>query len=86
MEDAVVGDAALINKLDIQCDLKKLGDNLKAGLEREEKKGKGAKKEESSELIQSQDKRAKLGSGEPAHSVAVATAPKPGSESLGPVR
>ncbi|XP_053779355.1 arginyl-tRNA--protein transferase 1 isoform X5 [Desmodus rotundus] len=78
MEDAVAGDVALINKLDIQCDLKKLGDNIKESLEREEKKGKSAKKEESSELIQSQDKRAKLGSGEPAHSVAVHTAPKPG--------
>ncbi|XP_035883306.1 arginyl-tRNA--protein transferase 1 isoform X4 [Phyllostomus discolor] len=78
MEDAVAGDAALINKLDIQCDLKKLGDNLKDSLEREEKKGKSAKKEESSGLIQSQDKRAKLGSGEPAHSVAVPVAPKPG--------
>ncbi|XP_045710061.1 arginyl-tRNA--protein transferase 1 isoform X1 [Phyllostomus hastatus] len=78
MEDAVAGDHALITKLDIQCDLKKLGDNLKDSLEREEKKGKSAKKEESSGLIQSQDKRAKLGSGEPAHSVAVPAAPKPG--------
>ncbi|KAM5321053.1 arginyl-tRNA--protein transferase 1 isoform 8-T8 [Glossophaga mutica] len=78
MEDAVAGDVALINKLDIQCDFKKLGDNIKERLEREEKKGKSAQKEESGDLIQSQDKRAKLGSGEPAHSVAVPPAPKPG--------
>ncbi|XP_054437598.1 arginyl-tRNA--protein transferase 1 isoform X2 [Pteronotus mesoamericanus] len=77
-EDAVAGDVALINKLDIQCDLKRLGENLKESLAREEKKGKSAKKEESNELIQSQDKRAKLGSGEPSPSVAVHTAPKPG--------
>ncbi|XP_053524375.1 arginyl-tRNA--protein transferase 1 isoform X9 [Artibeus jamaicensis] len=75
MEDTIAGDVALINKLDVQCGLTKLGDNLK---EREEKKGKSAKKAESCELIQSQDKRAKLGSGEPAQSVAVPTAPKPG--------
>ncbi|XP_036915510.1 arginyl-tRNA--protein transferase 1 isoform X9 [Sturnira hondurensis] len=78
MEDTVAGDIALINKLDVQCGLRKLGDNLKESLEREEKKGKSAKKAESRELIQSQDKRVKLGSGEPAHSVAVPTAPKPG--------
>ncbi|KAM8784058.1 arginyl-tRNA--protein transferase 1 isoform 8-T8 [Rhynchonycteris naso] len=79
MEDAVAGDVALINKLDIQCDLQRLGDNLKETLEREEKKkGRSAKKEESNELIQSQDKKMKLGSGEPSHSVEVHLVPKPG--------
>ncbi|XP_014383767.1 PREDICTED: arginyl-tRNA--protein transferase 1 isoform X3 [Myotis brandtii] len=79
MEDAVAGDMALINKLDLQCDLKKLGDNLKESLEREvKKKGKSTKKEESDEFIQSQDKNEELGSGEPSHAVDVHTAPKPG--------
>ncbi|XP_023603782.1 arginyl-tRNA--protein transferase 1 isoform X23 [Myotis lucifugus] len=79
MEDAVAGDVALINKLDLQCDLKKLGDNLKESLEREvKKKGKSTKKEESNEFIQSQDKNEELGSGEPSHAVDVHTAPKPG--------
>ncbi|XP_070288114.1 arginyl-tRNA--protein transferase 1 isoform X5 [Myotis yumanensis] len=79
MEDAVAGDMALINKLDLQCDLKKLGDNLKESLEREvKKKGKSTKKEESNEFIQSQDKNEELGSGEPSHAVDVHTAPKPG--------
>lgn len=65
---------ALINKLRIQCDLKKLGDDLKDSLEREAKnKGKRAKKEDSNEFIQSQDKREELGSGGLSHAV-----PKPG--------
>ncbi|XP_066096597.1 arginyl-tRNA--protein transferase 1 isoform X2 [Saccopteryx bilineata] len=79
MEVAVAGDVALINKLDIQCDLQRLGDNLQESLEREEKKkGRSAKKEESNELIQSQDKKMKLGSGEPSHSVEAHVVPKPG--------
>lgn len=79
MEDAVAGDMALINKLDIQCDLKKLGDNLRESLEREEKtRGKSTEKEEPKALIQSQEKK-ELGSGEPSHSVEVHPAPKPGS-------
>ncbi|XP_059517849.1 arginyl-tRNA--protein transferase 1 isoform X19 [Myotis daubentonii] len=74
MEDAVAGDMALINKLDLQCDL-----NLQESLEREvKKKGKSTKKEESNEFIQSQDKNEELGSGEPSHAVDVHTAPKPG--------
>ncbi|KAM5243282.1 arginyl-tRNA--protein transferase 1 isoform 2-T2 [Hipposideros larvatus] len=74
MEDAVAGDA-LINKLDVQCDLK----TFKESLESEEKnKGKSAKKAESNELIQSQDTEEKLGSGEPSHSIEVHTVPKPG--------
>ncbi|XP_016062632.1 PREDICTED: arginyl-tRNA--protein transferase 1 isoform X2 [Miniopterus natalensis] len=78
MEDAVAGDMALINKLDIQCDLKKLGDNLRESLEREEKtRGKSTEKEEPKALIQSQEKK-ELGSGEPSHSVEVHPAPKPG--------
>lgn len=83
MEDAVAGDVALINKLDIQCDLKTLSDDLKESLKSEErKKGKSSKKAESNELIQSQNIEAKLGSGEPSHSLGVLTVPKPGRESL----
>ncbi|XP_019498470.1 PREDICTED: arginyl-tRNA--protein transferase 1 isoform X2 [Hipposideros armiger] len=74
MEDAVAGDA-LINKLDVQCDLK----TFKESLESEEKnEGKSAKKAESNELIRSQDTEEKLGSGEPSHSIEVHTVPKPG--------
>ncbi|XP_027992195.1 arginyl-tRNA--protein transferase 1 isoform X15 [Eptesicus fuscus] len=79
MEDAVAGDMALINRLDLQCDLKNLGDNLKESLEREvKKKGKSTKKEESKEFIQSQDRNEELGSGEPSHAVEVHAVPKPG--------
>ncbi|XP_039726747.1 arginyl-tRNA--protein transferase 1 isoform X5 [Pteropus medius] len=79
MEDAVAGDVALINKLDIQCDLKTLSDDLKESLKSEErKKGKTSKKAESNDLIQSQNIEAKLGSGEPSHSIGVLTVPKPG--------
>lgn len=78
MEDPVAGDMALINKLDLQCDL-----NLQESLEREvKKKGKSTKKEESNEFIQSQDTNEELGSGEPSHAVDVHTAPKPGSVPL----
>uniref|UniRef100_A0A8I5KWA6 Arginyl-tRNA--protein transferase 1 n=1 Tax=Homo sapiens TaxID=9606 RepID=A0A8I5KWA6_HUMAN len=76
MDDAVAGDFALINKLDIQCDLKTLSDDIKESLESE---GKNSKKEEPQELLQSQDfVGEKLGSGEPSHSVKVHTVPKPG--------
>uniref|UniRef100_A0A2I3G9H4 Arginyl-tRNA--protein transferase 1 n=1 Tax=Nomascus leucogenys TaxID=61853 RepID=A0A2I3G9H4_NOMLE len=76
MDDAVAGDFALINKLDIQCDLKTLSDDVKESLESE---GKNSKKEEPHELLQSQDfVGEKLGSGEPSHSVKVHTVPKPG--------
>uniref|UniRef100_A0A2K6GMI3 Arginyl-tRNA--protein transferase 1 n=1 Tax=Propithecus coquereli TaxID=379532 RepID=A0A2K6GMI3_PROCO len=78
MDDAVAGDFALINKLDIRCDLKTLSDDLKESFESEDMKGKNSKKEESSELIQSQDVEEKLGSGEPSHLVKVHTVPKPG--------
>ncbi|XP_034519266.1 arginyl-tRNA--protein transferase 1 isoform X11 [Ailuropoda melanoleuca] len=79
MEDTVAGDFALINKLDIQCDLKTLSDDLKESFEGEEKKkGKSPKKEEPKELIQSQHIEEKLGSGEPSHPLKVHTAPKPG--------
>uniref|UniRef100_A0A8I5KQS6 Arginyltransferase 1 n=1 Tax=Homo sapiens TaxID=9606 RepID=A0A8I5KQS6_HUMAN len=79
MDDAVAGDFALINKLDIQCDLKTLSDDIKESLESE---GKNSKKEEPQELLQSQDfVGEKLGSGEPSHSVKVHTVPKPGSRS-----
>ncbi|XP_067565296.1 arginyl-tRNA--protein transferase 1 isoform X4 [Pseudorca crassidens] len=79
MEDAVASDFALINKLDIQCDLKMLGDDLKESVKSEEKKkGKSSEREESNELIQSQDMEEKLDSGEPSHSVKVHTAPQPG--------
>ncbi|KAM9618139.1 arginyl-tRNA--protein transferase 1 isoform 3-T3 [Trichechus inunguis] len=78
VEDAVAGDFALINKLDIHCDLKTLRDDLKESLESEEKKGGNPKKEESTELIQSQHIEEKLGSGEPSQSVKVQTVPKPG--------
>ncbi|XP_007935015.1 arginyl-tRNA--protein transferase 1 [Orycteropus afer afer] len=78
VEDAVAGDFALINKLDIQCDLTTLSDDLKQSLESEEKeKGKNAK-EEPRDLIQSQHTEEKLGSGEPSHSVKAHTVPKPG--------
>lgn len=83
MEDTVAGDFALINKLDIQCDLKTLSDDLKESFEGEEKKkGKSPKKEEPKELIQSQHIEEKLGSGEPSHPLKVHTAPKPGRASL----
>ncbi|XP_035125202.1 arginyl-tRNA--protein transferase 1 isoform X13 [Callithrix jacchus] len=76
VDDAVTGDFALINKLDIQCDLKTLSDDLKESLESE---GKNSKKEEPHELLQSQDfVGEKLDSGEPSHSVKVHTVPKPG--------
>uniref|UniRef100_G3THT4 Arginyl-tRNA--protein transferase 1 n=1 Tax=Loxodonta africana TaxID=9785 RepID=G3THT4_LOXAF len=77
-EDTVAGDFALINKLDIRCDLKTLRDDLQESLESEEKKGKNAKKEESTELTESQRAEEKLGSGEPSPSVKVQTTPKPG--------
>ncbi|KAK2491942.1 hypothetical protein MC885_019035, partial [Smutsia gigantea] len=77
MEDAVLGDFALKNKLGIQCDLKTLSDDLKESLESEERKGRSSKKEEPNELIQSQDTE-KLGSDEPSHSFKVHTVPKPG--------
>ncbi|XP_045423722.1 arginyl-tRNA--protein transferase 1 isoform X1 [Lemur catta] len=78
MDDAVAGDFALINKLDIRCDLKTFSDDLKESFESEDMKGKNSKKDESSELIQSQDVEEKLGSGEPSHLVKVHTVPKPG--------
>ncbi|KAM4837506.1 arginyl-tRNA--protein transferase 1 isoform X7 [Urocitellus parryii] len=79
VEDAVTGDFALINKLDIKCDLKTLSDDLKESLENEEmKKEKHSKKEESNESIHSQAIEEKLGSGEPSHSIKVHTVPKPG--------
>lgn len=79
MEDAVAGDFALINKLDIKCDLKTLSSDLKGSIESEEKmKEKSLKKEESKELIHPQAIE-KLGSGEPSHSVKVHSGPKPGS-------
>uniref|UniRef100_A0A8D1FL57 Arginyltransferase 1 n=2 Tax=Sus scrofa TaxID=9823 RepID=A0A8D1FL57_PIG len=78
-EDAVAGDFALINKLDIQCDLTALSDDLRESLESEEKqKGKSSKREDANELIQPQDTEEKLGSGEPSRSVKVHTVPKPG--------
>uniref|UniRef100_A0A8D1ZMI5 Arginyl-tRNA--protein transferase 1 n=1 Tax=Sus scrofa TaxID=9823 RepID=A0A8D1ZMI5_PIG len=81
-EDAVAGDFALINKLDIQCDLTVLSDDLRESLESEEKqKGKSSKREDANELIQSQDIEEKLGSGEPSRSVKVHTVPKPGKGS-----
>ncbi|KAM9197917.1 LOW QUALITY PROTEIN: arginyl-tRNA--protein transferase 1 [Dugong dugon] len=79
VEDAVAGDFALINKLDIHCDLKTLRDDLKESLESEEKKGGNPKKEEATELIHSQRIEEKLGSGEPSQSVKVQTVPKPGN-------
>ncbi|XP_027451992.1 arginyl-tRNA--protein transferase 1 isoform X1 [Callorhinus ursinus] len=79
MEETVAGDFALINKLDIQCDLKTLSDDLKESFESEEKKkGKSPKKEESKGLIQSQHIEEKLGSGEPSHTIKMHMAPKPG--------
>ncbi|XP_004751853.1 arginyl-tRNA--protein transferase 1 isoform X3 [Mustela nigripes] len=79
MDESVAGDFALINKLDIQCDLKTLSDDLKETFESgEKKKGKSPKKEEPKELIQSQHIEEKLGSGEPSHPVKVHMAPKPG--------
>ncbi|XP_058527144.1 arginyl-tRNA--protein transferase 1 isoform X2 [Ochotona princeps] len=76
MEDAVAGDFALINKLDIKCD-RTITDDFRQSLDSEEK-GKNAKKEDSNELIQPQDIEEKLGSGEPSHLGRVHTAPKPG--------
>ncbi|XP_034362297.1 arginyl-tRNA--protein transferase 1 isoform X1 [Arvicanthis niloticus] len=79
MEDAVDGDFALINKLDIKCDLKTLSSDLKGSIEVEEKeKEKSLKKEGSKELIHPQAIEEKLGSGEPSHSIKVHIGPKPG--------
>ncbi|XP_029416591.1 arginyl-tRNA--protein transferase 1 isoform X10 [Nannospalax galili] len=79
MEDAVGGDFALINKLDLKCDLKTLSSDLKASIESEEKKKeKSSKKEGSNELIDPQVIEEKLGSGEPSHSIKVHRGPKPG--------
>ncbi|XP_038200550.1 arginyl-tRNA--protein transferase 1 isoform X2 [Arvicola amphibius] len=79
MEDAVAGDFALINKLDIKCDLKTLSSDLKGGIESEEKKKENSlKKEGSKELIHPQAIEEKLGSGEPSHSIKVHIGPKPG--------
>ncbi|XP_028723990.1 arginyl-tRNA--protein transferase 1 isoform X5 [Peromyscus leucopus] len=79
MEDAVAGDFALINKLDIKCDLKTLSSDLKGSIESEEKKKeKSLKKEGSKELIHPQAIEEKLGSGEPSHSIKVHIGPKPG--------
>uniref|UniRef100_A0A8C6QVS8 Arginyl-tRNA--protein transferase 1 n=1 Tax=Nannospalax galili TaxID=1026970 RepID=A0A8C6QVS8_NANGA len=73
MEDAVGGDFALINKLDLKCDLKTLSSDLKASIEK-----KSSKKEGSNELIDPQVIEEKLGSGEPSHSIKVHRGPKPG--------
>lgn len=79
MEDAVDGDFALMNKLDIKCDLKTLGSDLKVSIESEEKeKEKSLKKEGSKDLIHPQAIEEKLGSGEPSHSIKVHIGPKPG--------
>ncbi|XP_060237038.1 arginyl-tRNA--protein transferase 1 isoform X8 [Meriones unguiculatus] len=78
MEDAVAGDFALMNKLDIKCDLKTLSSDLKGSIESEEKKEKSIKKEGSKELIHPQAIEEKLGSGEPSHSIKVHIGPKPG--------
>ncbi|XP_021047573.1 arginyl-tRNA--protein transferase 1 isoform X3 [Mus pahari] len=79
MEDAVDGDFALMNKLDIKCDLKTLSSDLKGSIESEEKeKEKSIKKEGSKELIHPQSIEEKLGSGEPSHSIKVHIGPKPG--------
>ncbi|XP_040608976.1 arginyl-tRNA--protein transferase 1 isoform X5 [Mesocricetus auratus] len=78
MEDAVAGDFALINKLDIKCDLKTISSDLKGSIESEDKmKEKSLKKEVSKELIHPQAIE-KLGSGEPSHSIKVHSGPKPG--------
>ncbi|XP_055976919.1 arginyl-tRNA--protein transferase 1 isoform X1 [Sorex fumeus] len=78
-EDAVAGDFALINKLDIQCDLKTLGDDVKKSVESEAKrKGKSTKREEARELLPPGEIEEKLASGEPSHLVKVPAAPKPG--------
>ncbi|XP_031244384.1 arginyl-tRNA--protein transferase 1 isoform X4 [Mastomys coucha] len=79
MEDAVDGDFALMNKLDIKCDLKTLSSDLKGSIESEEKeKEKTLKKEESKELIHPQAIEEKLASGEPSQSIKVHIGPKPG--------
>uniref|UniRef100_A0ABK0LEX7 Arginyl-tRNA--protein transferase 1 n=1 Tax=Rattus norvegicus TaxID=10116 RepID=A0ABK0LEX7_RAT len=79
MEDAVDGDFALMNKLDIKCDLKTLSSDLKVSIESEEKeKEKSLKKEGSKDLIHPQAIEEKLGSGEPSHSIKVHVGPKPG--------
>ncbi|CAO2583556.1 Arginyl-tRNA--protein transferase 1 [Lemmus lemmus] len=79
MDDAVAGDFALINKLDIKCHLKTLSSDLKGGIESEEKKKeKSLKKGGSKELIHPQAIEEKLGSGEPSHSIKVHIGPKPG--------
>ncbi|XP_006879951.1 PREDICTED: arginyl-tRNA--protein transferase 1 isoform X1 [Elephantulus edwardii] len=79
VEPTVAGDFALINKLDIQCDLSALSDDLKESLQSEEKQqGITSKKEEPPTLIQSQHVEEKLGSGEPSCPVKVHAPPKPG--------
>ncbi|XP_006831480.1 PREDICTED: arginyl-tRNA--protein transferase 1 isoform X1 [Chrysochloris asiatica] len=78
VEDPVAGDFALINKLDIQCDLTSLSDDIKESLESEKKKGNSARREDSSDSLQPQHVEEKLGSGEPSHLVKVQSVPKPG--------
>ncbi|XP_051001377.1 arginyl-tRNA--protein transferase 1 isoform X4 [Acomys russatus] len=73
MEDAVAGDFALMNKLDIKCDLKALSSDLKVSMESEEKKKEGAQ-----ELIHPEAIEEKLGSGEPSRSIKVHVGPQPG--------
>ncbi|XP_054974985.1 arginyl-tRNA--protein transferase 1 isoform X3 [Sorex araneus] len=78
-DDAVAGDFALINKLDIQCDLKTLGDDVRRSVESEaQREGKGARREEARELLQPGEAGEKLASGEPSHLLKVPAAPKPG--------
>ncbi|KAM6185936.1 arginyl-tRNA--protein transferase 1 isoform 1-T1 [Rhynchocyon petersi] len=79
VEHAVAGDFAFIKKLDLQCDLTALSDDLKESVKSEESQPtENMKKEESPELIQPQDSEEKLGSGEPSRSVKVHSIPKPG--------
>ncbi|XP_045147567.1 arginyl-tRNA--protein transferase 1 isoform X1 [Echinops telfairi] len=79
VEDAVAGDFALINKLDIQCDLTTLSDDLKQSLASAEKtKGRGPQKEEPEEFAPAPQREEKLWSGEPSQLMKVLTVPKPG--------
>ncbi|XP_049620429.1 arginyl-tRNA--protein transferase 1 isoform X2 [Suncus etruscus] len=74
VEDAVAGDFALINKLDLQCDLKTLSDDVRSSLESDAKqKGKCAPTSQ-----EPQDLGDKLASGEPSQLVKAPSVPKPG--------
>ncbi|XP_075390937.1 arginyl-tRNA--protein transferase 1 isoform X1 [Tenrec ecaudatus] len=79
VEDAVAGDFALINKLDVQCDLTTLSDDLRKSLESEEtRKGKGSQKEAPQQFVLAPQREEGPCSGASSQLTEVHTVPKPG--------